>query len=90
MMRSSSQVGLKRKEQKKHLRHVVSGSFFENVLKIYGTMQKVRQKRKLKGGHPKDKVSHHRKQWPPIRRHHKGQTQLSPEEQYVDPSHLYH
>lgn len=52
-------------------------------------MQKVRQKHKSKGGHPKDEKSH-QEQWPPIRRHHKAQTQLSPEEQYVDPSHLYH
>jgi len=88
MMRSSSQVGLKRKEPKKHLRHVVFESLFKNVLKIYGIMQKVRQKRKLKGGHSKDKKSHH--QWPPIRRHHRAQTQLSPEEQYVDTSHLCH
>lgn len=45
------------------------------------TLMKVRQKRQAKGRHSRDEKPRPQEQWPPIRRHHKSQPLLSPEEQ---------
>ncbi|KAL9710545.1 hypothetical protein Ac2012v2_006079 [Leucoagaricus gongylophorus] len=45
------------------------------------TLMKVRQKRQAKGRHSRDEKPRPQEQWPPIRRHHKSQPRLSPEEQ---------
>lgn len=48
----------------------------------------MRQKRQAKGRHSRDEKPQPQEQWPPVRRHHKSQPLLSPEEQYADHSHI--